>query len=59
MVNLKNGEGLEEFMQKRRKRAEIVQYLADLVAKIGQANRPYSDFRNFFMYVGTKYMKSK
>ena len=45
-------------MSKRRRRAETVQYLADMVAKIGQIEKPYSNIRNFFMYSATKYMNT-
>ena len=43
-------------MKKRRERAETVQNMADLVAKIGQSDRPMSDARNFVMSTATKYM---
>jgi hypothetical protein len=58
MVNLKNGDGVEEFMSKRRRRAETVQYLADLVAKVGQVEKPYSSMRNFIMCSATRYMNN-
>lgn len=32
--------------------------MADLVAKVGQLNRPYSDVRDLLMYTSTKYLHS-
>ena len=54
MVNFRDGSGVKEFIEKRRKRAATVQTMADMVAKIGQSKKPYSFFRDLSMFLSTK-----
>lgn len=58
MVNLNNFDGLESYIEKRKRRAKTVQDFADMVAFFGQLPKPWSSFRNFFMSKSTKYMLS-
>ena len=56
MVNFKDGSGVKEFIEKRRKRAETVQSMADMVAKIGQLGQPYATIRDIVMMIPTKFL---
>lgn len=58
MVNLENGEGLKEYLKKRKKRASTVQGLADMVAKIGQLKSPWCKVRDFAMINSTHFFNS-
>lgn len=53
MIDFLTGHGVEDFMVRRKKRAETVQNIADLVATIGQSARPVSDLRDIAMAGGT------
>lgn len=57
MVNFKDGSGVDNFMSKRRKRAETVQNMADLVARVGQLHRPLSDIRDLLMSTSTRVLR--
>ena len=43
-------------MDRRRKRAETVQSMADMVASIGQLQQPYSTIRDIGMRFATNYL---
>ena len=49
MVDFETGNGIDEFLQRRRKRATTVQGIADLIASFGQISQPVSTLRDIFM----------